>query len=231
MNNGSMTLTGPSIENLLKQDGMTWELMWQSKSKPNMDNAFLMGTWNGLGCWEPGALITIRDDGKLNMLAVINGEYKSLPNLCNKNVLDGEWHHIVATFSQSNKTMRLIVDGCIESELQRTWNPRFQAFNLGYEPGEKGIGSKFLAGPAQRRYKGHDYQHDSRYGRLVFWNRALDPHEISLKHSTACCKTGLVAIYRFDGDYIDALHNFEHFQHAQGEFENEDGPAVCEPPM
>ena len=32
-----------------------------------------MGTWNGLGCWEPGALITIRDDGKLNMLAVING--------------------------------------------------------------------------------------------------------------------------------------------------------------
>lgn len=226
-----MTLTGPSIENLLKQDGMTWALMWQSKSKPNMDNAFLMGTWNGLGCWEPGALITIRDDGKLNMLAVINGEYKSLPNLCNKNVLDGEWHHIVATFSQSNKTMRLIVDGCIESELQRTWNPRFQAFNLGYEPGEKGIGSKFLAGPAQRRYKGHDYQHDSRYGRLVFWNRALDPHEIYLKHSTACCKTGLVAIYRFDGAYIDALHNFEHFQHAQGEFENEDGPAVCEPPM
>lgn len=153
-----MTLTGPSIQNLLKQDGMTWELMWQSKSKPNMDNAFLMGTWNGLGCWEPGALITIRDDGKLNMLAVINGEYKALPNLCNKNVLDGEWHHIVATFSQSNKTMRLIVDGCIESELQRTWNPRFQAFNLGYEPGEKGIGSKFLAGPAQRRYKGNDYQ-------------------------------------------------------------------------
>ena len=37
--------------------------------------------------------------------------------------------------------------------------------NLAIEPplaGEKGIGSKFLAGPAQRRYKGHDYQHDSR---------------------------------------------------------------------
>ena len=28
--------------------------------------------------------------------------------------------------------------------------------------GEKGIGTKFLAGPAQRRYKGHDYEHDSR---------------------------------------------------------------------
>ena len=36
-----------------------------------------MGTWNGLGCWEPGALITIREDGKLNMLAVINGTSES----------------------------------------------------------------------------------------------------------------------------------------------------------
>ena len=36
-----------------------------------------MGTWNGLGCWEPGALITIREDGKLNMLAVINGVSES----------------------------------------------------------------------------------------------------------------------------------------------------------
>ncbi len=40
---------------------------------------------------------------------------------------------------------------------------------------------------------------DSVYGRLVFWNRALDPVEISLKHTTACCKTGLVAIFRLDG--------------------------------
>ena len=31
-----------------------------------------------------------------------------------------------------NKTMRLIVDGCIESELQRTWNPRrFESFIAG----------------------------------------------------------------------------------------------------
>eukprot|EP00438_Fugacium_kawagutii_P024866 Skav221767 [mRNA] locus=scaffold490:359264:364834:- [translate_table: standard] len=119
---------------------MTWELMWKSMEKPNMDNSFLMGTWNGLGCWEPGALITVRDTGKLNMLAVINGEYKALPNLCNKNVLDGEWHHIVATFSKSNKTMRLFVDGCMESELQRVWNPRFQAFDMGYEPGTRALG-------------------------------------------------------------------------------------------
>jgi hypothetical protein len=31
-------------------------------------------------------------------------------------------HHF--TTIPGNKTMRLIVDGCIESELQRTWNPR-----------------------------------------------------------------------------------------------------------
>ena len=51
-------------------EGPTWHF-------PFVSHDLRMGTWNGLGCWEPGALITIREDGKLNMLAVINGVSES----------------------------------------------------------------------------------------------------------------------------------------------------------
>eukprot|EP00913_Durusdinium_trenchii_P021007 g19740.t1 len=172
--------SGWAIQQLLDGNEMTWELMWQSKGKPNMEHVYLMGSWNSVGSLEPGVWLTISGDGTINLMAVLDGDLKEWSPQCGKNLLDGAWHHIVTTFSRSERFMRLYVDGCLEAELQRSYDK----------------GPLASLGSA----KGKAFEHDSRFGRLALWDRALSQEEI-LHRNAECRRDGLVAVYRFDGDY------------------------------
>lgn len=204
---------------------MTWELMWQSKGKPNMEHVYLMGSWNSVGSLEPGVWLTISGDGTINLMAVLDGDLKEWSPQCGKNLLDGAWHHIVTTFSRSERFMRLYVDGCLEAELQRSYDKGLQTWNSGFNP--TAMGHRLLLGPGHREAKGKAFEHDSRFGRLALWDRALSQEEI-LHRNAECRRDGLVAVYRFDGDYKDSRQNMPAFQDWKGGFEDEDAPAMCD---